>query len=369
MFDKLTEKLTGIFSDLQGKGKLTPKNIKDSLSEIKKALLDADVNFKVVKELIKNVEQEAVGEKVLSSITPGQLIVKIVHDELVKILGEKSAVLQLPFKSPTVIFMMGLQRSGKTTHSIKLAKYYSEHGFHPMVAGADIYRPAAGDQLRMLAESNNIPHVIFNPGEKPQQLVTRAKHEARQRGCNLLIVDTAGRLQIDDNMMIELSELKMFENPDRLILVVDAMTGQEAVNIAEDFIKRIGIDGYILTKMDGDARGGSALSLRFVTGKPVYFIGTGEKVDQLDLFHPDRQAGRILGMGDVVSLVEKAQKSFDAESALKMQKKLRRAEFNLTDFLEQMQQLKKMGPLDELIKMIPVSIWQKFQRKSLTRTP
>ncbi len=353
MFEKLTEKFEDVFKDLTGKGKLSPKNIKDALREVKRALLEADVNYKVVKKFIKDIEGEAVGEQVLRSISPGQQVVKIVHDELVKVLGPDTVRLEVPRKQPTILMMMGLQGSGKTTHSVKLAHHLRKNGFNPCVVGADIYRPAAGDQLRIMAEKAEIPSIIFNPGEKPQKVVNRAKMSARANGYNLLIVDTAGRLQIDDEMMMELTELKLMEQPDRCILVADAMTGQEAVNIAAEFDRRIGIDGYILSKMDGDARGGAALSLRQVTGKPIFFIGVGEKFDQLEIFHPDRQANRILGMGDVVSLVEKAQDAIDEKKAAEMEKKLKRAEFDLTDFLDQLQSLKKMGPMEDLPKMIP----------------
>lgn len=353
MFEKLSERLNDVFNDLTRRGKLNEGNIKDALAQVRRALLEADVNFKVVKTFIQNVENEAVGEKVIKSIRPGQQVIKIVHDELVKLLGGKAAKLELPRQHPTLIMMMGLQGSGKTTHAVKLAHYYSQQGWKPCVVGCDIYRPAAGDQLRLMADKAGVPSIIFNPGEKPQKVVSRSRMAARQNGWDLLIIDTAGRLQIDDAMMMELLEIKMMEQPDRAIMVADAMTGQEAVNIAAEFDRRIGIDGYILSKMDGDARGGAALSLRQVTGKPLYFIGVGEKIDQLEVFHPDRQASRILGMGDVVTLVEKAQEAIDEDKAAKLEKKLKRAEFTLSDFLDQLHSLKKMGPMDEILKMIP----------------
>lgn len=353
MFEQLTSKFDKIFRSLSTRGKISPKDIKETGREIRRALLEADVHYKVVKNFIADIEEEAVGEKVIRSVTPGQMVVKIVHERLVKLLGGKVARLELPSRHPTIVMMVGLQGSGKTTSAVKLALRLKDEGWQPAVVGADIYRPAAGEQLRQLADATGIPAVIFKQGEKPQKVLTRARAEARKNGWSVLIVDTAGRLQIDARMMMELQEMKMLGKPDAILLVADAMTGQEAVNIGTEFDRQIGVDGFILAKMDGDARGGAALSLRAVTGKPIYYIGTGEKPDGFEPFYPDRQANRILGMGDVVTLVERAEKAVDEEKAKEMERKLRKAQFTLTDFLDQLQQLKKMGSLEEILSMVP----------------
>ena len=354
MFDQLTEKLNQAFKYFTGRGKLTEKNIQEGLREVRRALLEADVNYKVVKKFIDEVQKEAVGQRVYDSITPGQQVVKIVHDKLVELLGGKQPPkIQLPKANPTIVMLVGLQGSGKTTHAGKLAVWLREHGWNPALVALDVYRPAAPEQLETIGRQIGVPVVKPQFMEQPLSVAMRAVNEARMRGWDILILDTAGRLQIDEQMMRELEELQIRLRPHAVFLVVDAMTGQTAVEVGEEFARRAGIDGFILTKLDGDAKGGAALSLREVVGKPILFVGTGEKMDALEPFYPDRMANRILGMGDVVTLVEKAQKAFDRQQAEKMRKKLLRAEFTFTDFLEQLRQLQKMGPLEDLLKMIP----------------
>ncbi|MCK5833667.1 signal recognition particle protein [bacterium] len=353
MFEQLTEKIEQVFKGLTSRGRLTEDNIRDALKEVRRALLSADVNFKVAKKFINNVQEKAIGEEVLSSITPGQLVVKIVHNELVDFLGGKARDIDLPYKTPTTIMMVGLQGSGKTTTSGKLGKFFEKRGFNPLLVACDIHRPAAARQLEIVGQDSGFPTVVFKEGETPLDVAKRAAHYARQNGKNLLILDTAGRLHIDEEMMAEADDLRRGMDPDLVLLVLDAMTGQEAVTVGEAFSEQLAVDGFVLSKLDGDARGGAALSLREVTGKPILFVGVGEKADALEKFHPDRMAGRILGMGDVVSLVEKAQASFDEEKARKLEKKLRKNEFNLDDFREQLAQLKKMGPLEDILSMIP----------------
>ncbi len=353
MFEQLTEKIEQVFKGLTSRGRLTEENIRDALKEVRRALLSADVNFKVVKSFINNVQEKAVGEEVFSSITPGQLVVKIVHNELVELLGGKARDIDLPYKTPTSVMLVGLQGSGKTTTAGKIARFFSKRGFHPLLVACDIHRPAAARQLEIVGQNAGFPTVMFEKGETPLEVAKRAALIARQTGKNLMILDTAGRLHIDEAMMDEAEELRRGIQPDLVLLVLDAMTGQEAVTVGEAFTERLAVDGFVLTKLDGDARGGSALSLREVTGKPILFVGTGEKTDAFERFHPDRMAGRILGMGDVVSFVEKAQASFDEEQAKKLERKLRKDDFNLEDFRSQLAQLKSMGPLDELLSMIP----------------
>ncbi|HHS51208.1 MAG TPA: signal recognition particle protein [candidate division Zixibacteria bacterium] len=353
MFEQLTDKIEQVFKGLTSRGRLTEDNIRDALKEVRRALLSADVNFKVAKKFINNVQEKAVGEDVLSSITPGQLVIKVVHDELVNLLGGTAKDIDLPFKTPTSIMLVGLQGSGKTTTSGKIAKFFAKRGFNPMLVACDIHRPAAARQLEIVGQSAGYPTVMFEQGESPFDVAKRAGHIARQSGKNLMILDTAGRLHIDEAMMDEAEELRRGIQPDLVLLVLDAMTGQEAVTVGEAFDQSLSVDGFVLTKLDGDARGGAALSLREVTGKPILFVGLGEKLDAFEKFHPDRMAGRILGMGDVVSFVEKAQESFDEEQAKKLEKRLRRDEFNLDDFREQLAQIKKMGPLEDLLSMIP----------------
>jgi signal recognition particle subunit SRP54 len=327
MFEDLTIKLEGIFKKLRGRGKLSEANIKDALREVRRALLEADVNFKVVKEFIGHVEAKAVGQEVLRSITPGQQIIKIVGDELTTLLGKERVEVKFSAQPPTVFMLVGLQGSGKTTACGKLARYYRKKGKFPLLVAADVYRPAAKDQLKILGKMLDIP--VFSAGDEPVKISQISVEHARKEGKDLVIIDTAGRLHIDEPLMLELSNIKKAVSPQEIILVADAMTGQDAVNIAQTFEEKIGLDGVFLTKMDGDARGGAALSVRAVTGKPIKFVGIGEKLDQLEMFYPDRMASRILGMGDVVSLVEKAQDAVDLEEAEKLEEKLRKEAFRL----------------------------------------
>ena len=354
MFEQLTEKLTSALKTFTSRGKLTPKNIQDGLRLVRRALLEADVNYRVVKEFIEKVEKEAVGEKVLKSITPGQQVVKIVHDQLVELLGgRKPPKIVLPKAKPAIIMLVGLQGSGKTTQAAKLAVWLRKHGWKPALVALDVYRPAAAQQLQVLADQIAVPAVTPKFMETPLATAYRAIKEARLNEWDVIILDTAGRLQIDDQMMRELEELQLRLKPHAVLLVVDAMTGQTAVDVGMEFAKRVGIDGFILTKLDGDAKGGAAVSLRAAVGKPILFVGTGEKPDALEPFYPTRMAKRILGMGDVVSLVERAQKTMERQEAELMRKKLLRAEFTFTDFLKQLKQIKKMGPIEDLVKMIP----------------
>jgi len=353
LFEQLTDRIETVFGKLTSRGKLSESNVRDALKEIRRALLSADVNYKVAKKFIKNVQEKAIGEEVFGSIKPGQLIVKIVHDELVKLLGEEAERIELPQKTPTVIMLVGLQGSGKTTTAGKLSRFYSKSGFNPLLVACDIHRPAAAKQLEIVGKQGGYPTTVFKQGESPIGVAIRARQEARKNGHNLMVIDTAGRLQIDEDMMAELDELSSGIDPDLTLLVLDAMTGQEAVSVGDEFNRQIGVDGFVLTKLDGDARGGAALSLREITGKPILFVGTGEKIEALDRFYPDRMANRILGMGDVVSLVEKAQVAFDEDKAKKIEKKLRKNKFDLNDFREQLDQLRNMGPLDEILAMIP----------------
>lgn len=351
MFEDLTIKLEGIFKKLRGRGKLSESNIKDALREVRRALLEADVNFKVAKDFVSQVESKAVGQEVLRSITPGQQIVKIVNGELTALLGKERVEVKFSAQPPTVFMLIGLQGSGKTTACGKLARYYGKKGRFPLLVAADVYRPAAKDQLKILGKMLNIP--VFSSGDDPVKICKASVGHARKEGRDLVIIDTAGRLHIDEPLMLELSKIKKAVPPQEIILVADAMTGQDAVNIAKTFDEKIGLDGIFLTKMDGDARGGAALSIRAVTGKPIKFVGAGEKLDQLEMFYPDRMASRILGMGDVVSLVEKAEEAVSSEEAQKLEKKLRKEAFTLDDFYDQLQQLKKMGPLESILEMIP----------------
>lgn len=351
MFDELTEKLDRVFKDLRGAGKLTEKNIKDSLREVRRTLLEADVNFRVARDFIKSVESKAIGEKTLTSISPGQQVIKIVHDELVTLLGDKVSEIEISPSPPTIIMLCGLQGSGKTTLAAKLALYYKRDGKKVMMVAADIYRPAAIEQLQTLGKGLDID--VFHGKGKPPETCKTAVKEAEARGFTHVIFDTAGRLHIDDDLMNELTEIKKKTSPTEILLVADAMTGQDAVNIALEFENRLRITGVALTKLDGDARGGAALSIRAVVGKPIKVVGVGEKPDALEKFHPDRMASRILGMGDIVSLVEKAQDAVDIKEAEKLAKKIRKETFTLEDFYSQLQQLKKMGPLESLIDLMP----------------
>ncbi len=351
MFDDLSEKLERVFKKLRGAGKLTEKNIKDSLREVRRTLLEADVNFKVAKDFVKSVEDKAVGRETLHSITPGQQVIKIVHREMIHLLGEKVAELNISPTPPTIIMLCGLQGSGKTTLAAKLGLYYRRDGKKSLLVAADIYRPAAVSQLKTLGAGLNIE--VFHKDKTPPIICKKALEYAREKGFTHIIFDTAGRLHIDDELMGELSEIKELTNPTEILLVADAMTGQDAVNIALEFDRRLGITGVALTKLDGDARGGAALSIRAVVGKPIKLVGVGEKPHALEKFYPDRMASRILGMGDIITLVEKAQKSIDLKEAEKLAKKLEKETFNLEDFYTQLQQLKKMGPLESLLEMIP----------------
>ncbi len=352
MLEDLTLKLESTFRKLRGYGKLNEKNIADSLKEIRRALLEADVNYKVAKDFIAAVQEKAVGEDVLRSVTPGQMIVKIVHDELVKLLGSSTVQLKTAGIPPTIIMIAGLQGSGKTTFSGKLAGYLRKRGRKPLLVAADVYRPAAIQQLRVLGKSLDIPVYDEGAGD-PVKISSNAIAEARKKLCDTIILDTAGRLHIDENMMNELVQIKNRIRPHEILFVADGMTGQDAVNTAKEFSDRLDYDGVILTKMDGDARGGAALSIKAVTGKPIKFIGVGEKLDAIEQFHPDRMASRILGMGDVVTLVERAQDTLDSDKATRLEERLRKAEFTLEDFYDQLQQIKKMGSLESLLSMIP----------------
>src|SRR6266852_3334226 len=352
MLDSLTTRLTGIFDRLRGFGRLTEENIQEALREVRVALLEADVNFKVVKGFIERVRVKAVGQDVLTSLTPGQHVVKVVHDELVELLGGSGHRLAMASHPPTVIMLVGLQGSGKTTSAAKLARHFQKQGQHPILASADVYRPAAMEQLRRLGHELGIP-VLGEESRKPVDICRAAHDEAAQRGLSPLILDTAGRLHVDEEMLDELRAIKKETGPHHVLLVVDAMTGQDAITVADKFNAAVGIDAVILTKMDGDARGGAALSVREVTGRPIAFVGVGEKTDALEPFHPDRLAQRILGMGDVLSLVEKAQAHVDAGQAEALAQKIRDDTFTLEDFATQLKQLRSMGPLGQLMDMVP----------------
>ncbi len=353
MFEQLTDKIEVLFKGLTSRGKLNEANVKDALKEVRRALLSADVNFKVAKNFVKRVQEKALGEEVLESITPGQQFIKIIHDELIELLGGSAPDVNIPHKTPANLMLVGLQGSGKTTTAGKLAKFFAKRQFKPMLIACDIHRPAAAKQLQIVGKNAGFPVLSFEEGETPAQVAHRAQFEARQAGNDLLILDTAGRLHINEVMMAEAREIVDEVHPDMVLLVLDAMTGQEAVNVGEAFTENLGVDGFVLSKLDGDARGGAALSLREVTGKPIYFIGVGEKLDAIERFHPDRMAGRILGMGDVVTLVEKAEVAFDERKTRELEKKLRKQRFDLNDFREQLKQLRNMGPLDDLLAMIP----------------
>jgi signal recognition particle subunit SRP54 len=352
MLEDLTAKLEAALKRVRGQGKLTEKNIADSLKEIRRALLEADVNYKVAKQFIEDVQDKALGEEVIRSVTPGQLIVKIVHDQLVRLMGESQTDINVSGIPPTIVMLTGLQGSGKTTFAGKLATFLRKKGRRPFLVGADIYRPAARKQLEVLGKSVNIP-VYTSDSNDALQIARESVKKARESACDVLILDTAGRLHIDEEMMQELEQLKRELKPSEILFIADGMTGQDAVNAAKQFLDKLNFDGVVLTKMDGDARGGAALSIRSVTDRPIKFLSTGEKLDAIEAFHPDRMASRILGMGDVVSLVEKAQETIDVEKAQRLEQKLRKAEFTLEDFYDQIQQIKQMGPLEQVLGMIP----------------
>ena len=354
MFDNLSDKLQRVFKSLRGEGKLTPENMEAALREIRVALLEADVHFRVVKQFIEAVKEKAMGQEVLTALSPTQQVIKIVRDEMVKMLGTHQAKLRMANDPPTVIMIVGLQGSGKTTSTGKLARYLSKNGNSPMMVSVDVYRPAARKQLSVLARDLKLPVYEGAPEEtKPLELARGARKETVQTGRDILLVDTAGRLHIDEDLMTELSQLKDLLNPTEILFVADAMTGQDAVKSADEFHKRLGITGTILTKMDGDARGGAALSIRSVTGQPLKFVGIGEKPDALEPFHPDRVAQRILGMGDMLSLIEKVEETIDQKQAEEMQRKLLDDDFTLADFRDQMKQLRKLGPLESILGMMP----------------
>jgi signal recognition particle subunit SRP54 len=354
MFDSLSDKLQRVFKNLRGEGKLSAANMEEALREIRVALLEADVHFKVVKQFIEEVKVKAMGEEVLTALSPGQQVVKIVRDELIKMLGTHQSRLRFANEPPTVVLVVGLQGSGKTTSTAKLARFLSKEGSKPQLVSVDVYRPAARHQLSLLAKNVNTPIYEGTAEEtKPLELARSARREAMQAGRDILLVDTAGRQHIDEQLMTELHELKEALNPTEILFVADAMTGQDAVRSADEFHKRLGITGVILTKMDGDARGGAALSIRSITGQPLKFVGVGEKTDALEAFHPDRVASRILGMGDVLSLIDRVQESIDQETAEKMQEKLLGDDFTLEDFRDQIKQLRKLGSLTSLIGMMP----------------
>src|SRR6266446_305390 len=354
MFENLSDKLQRVFKNLRGEGKLTAANMEAALREIRVALLEADVNFKVVKQLIEAVKEKAMGEEVLSSLSPTQQVVKIVRDELTRILGSHQSKLRFANEPPSVIMIVGLQGSGKTTSTGKLARWLSKNGHSPMMVSVDVYRPAAREQLRVVAKDVGLPIYPGAPEEtKPVELARSARREAVNNGRDVLLVDTAGRLHIDEDLMVELQELKEQLSPVEILFVADAMTGQDAVKSAEEFHKRLAITGVILTKMDGDARGGAALSIRHVTGQPLKFVGVGEKSAALEPFYPARAASRILGMGDMLSFIEKAEEAIDKKQAVEMQRKLIENEFTLEDFRNQLRQLRKLGPLEGMLSMMP----------------
>ena len=353
-FDSLTEKLQNVFKNLRSKGRLTEADVKAALKEVKMALLEADVNFKVVKNFVKTVQERAVGQDVLNSLTPGQMVVKLVNEELVNLMGSDTTEITLkPSSEISVILMCGLQGAGKTTTTAKIAGKLKKKGRRPLLAACDIYRPAAIEQLQKNGAKQEVEVFTMGTNHKPVDIAKAAIEHASKNNLNVVILDTAGRLHIDEDMMAELQEIKENIEIDDTILVVDAMTGQDAVNVATTFNEKIGVDGVILTKLDGDTRGGAALSIRAVTGKPILYVGMGEKLSDLEQFYPDRMASRILGMGDVLTLIEKAEAEIDQDKAKEMERKFRKAEFDFNDFLDQMAQMKKMGGIQSILSMLP----------------
>jgi signal recognition particle subunit SRP54 len=374
MFDNLSDKLQRVFKNLRGEGRLTADNMDTALREVRVALLEADVNFKVVKQLIESVKQRAMGQEVLNSLSPSQQVIGIINEELIKVLGSHESKLRFANEPPSVFLIVGLQGSGKTTSTGKLARWLTKNGHRPQMVSVDIYRPAAREQLAIIAKDIKVPIYPGTPEEKaPIDIARSAKRDAVNNGRDVLLVDTAGRLHIDDQLMTELKQLKELLNPVEILFVADAMTGQDAVKSADEFHKQLGITGVILTKMDGDARGGAALSIRSVTGQPLKFVGVGEKSDAFEAFHPDRAASRILGMGDIVSFVEKAQEAFNMKEQEEMQRKLIDNEFTLEDFRDQLKSLRKLGSLESILKMMPkVGMMKELQgmqpdEKELTR--
>ena len=371
MFQSLTEKLSAAFSRFRNKGKLSAADVKEGMREIKLALLEADVNYKVVKAFVNAVTERAVGTEVLESLLPAQQIVKIVNEELIKLMGSDNAKLEIASKPPTVIMMAGLQGAGKTTHCGKIAALYKKKGKNPLLVACDVYRPAAIEQLKVVGASLNIPVFEMGAKENPVKIAKKGVEFAIKQGYDMVFIDTAGRLHIDEELMKELANIKAEVNPTEILLTIDAMLGQDAVNVAKSFHDLLSITGVVLTKMDGDTRGGAALSVRYVTGQPIKFVGTGEKLDMIEPFYPDRMASRILGMGDVLSLIEKAEQAYDEKQAVALQKKMRENTFTLTDYLEQLHQIKKMGSLQHLISMIPgvkANAIKDIDEKQLDRT-
>ena len=353
-FDSLADKLQNVFKNLRSKGRLTEADVKTALKEVKMALLEADVSFKVVKQFINSVTERAVGQDVMQSLTPGQMVIKIVNEEMVKLMGSETTELAFkPGNEITVIMMVGLQGAGKTTTTAKIAGKLKSKGKRPLLVACDVYRPAAVEQLQVNGKKQDVPVFSMGTNNRPVDIAKAAIEHAQKNGNNVVIIDTAGRLHVDEDMMNELVEIRENIEVDQSILVVDAMTGQDAVNVAQTFNDRIDIDGVILTKLDGDTRGGAALSIRAVTGKPILYIGTGEKLTDLEQFYPDRMASRILGMGDILTLIDKAQAEIDEEKAKELEKKIRKAEFDFNDFLDQMNQMKKMGGLTSILSMLP----------------
>jgi signal recognition particle protein len=353
-FESLSEKLQNVFKNLRGRGRLSENDVKAAMKEVKLALLEADVNFKVVKQFIKAVEERAIGQDVMNSLTPGQQVIKIVNEEMIALMGAETTEITIkPAGEMTVIMMVGLQGAGKTTTAAKLAGKFKAKGHQPLLVGCDIYRPAAIEQLKINGEKQGVPVFTMGNSHSPVDISKAAIEHAKKNKNNIVIIDTAGRLHIDESMMDELVQIKENVNIDYSVLVVDAMTGQDAVNVAKTFDERLDIYGVILTKMDGDTRGGAALSIKSVTGKPILYVGMGEKLSDLEQFHPDRMASRILGMGDILTLIEKAELEYDEEKAKELSKKIKKAEFDFNDFLEQMQQLKKMGGINGLLGMLP----------------
>lgn len=351
-FEGLSEKLNGVFKRLKSRGKLTESDVKEAMREVKMALLEADVSYKVVKDFINNVTERAVGEDVLKSLTPGQQVIKIVNEELIKLMGESNSKINFPNKPPCVIMMCGLQGAGKTTHAAKLAKHFLKEGKRPLLIAADVYRPAAIDQLKIVGEKAGVS--VFEMGQiDPRKIVKEGLKHAKDYGNDLVIIDTAGRLHIDEKLMDELKDVKEIAQPNEIMLVVDAMIGQDAVKVASSFDEALGIDSVILTKLDSDTRGGAALSVLAVTGKPIKFVGTGEKLDEFEVFHPERMASRILGMGDMLTLIEKATTTVDEEDAKRLAEKVQNEGFDLNDLLEQMKQIHKMGSMKSIIRMLP----------------
>jgi signal recognition particle subunit SRP54 len=353
MFDQLTQKLQKVFKNLRGEGRLTAAHIDEALKEIRMALLEADVNFKVVKQFVESVRAKALGQDVLDSLTPGQQVIKVVRDELLEMLGGESAALNFSPKRPNVFLIVGLQGSGKTTSTGKLARWLNRNGHRAYLLSIDIYRPAAREQLAILGKDLGVPVYPGVGAEDPVTLCRAALREAENSGCDVLLIDTAGRLHIDEQLMQELRQVKQAVSPAEILFVADAMTGQDAVKSAQEFHTQLGLTGVILTKMDGDARGGAALSIKTVTGQPVKFVGVGEKADALEPFYPDRLVSRILGMGDVLSLIEKAQEAIDQDQAVELEKKLREDTFTLEDFRDQLRQMRKLGPLEQILGMLP----------------